>query len=129
MAVEFVIAAPALVLLMLLVAAGGQWLSASGDVSAAARDAARAASLARVLGDAQGIAQQVAQNDLNGICPGAASANVQPVGGDFATAPDVQVTVSCVVNLSAFRDIGFNVSQTFTDSATVPLDPFVNRGN
>jgi Flp pilus assembly protein TadG len=129
MAVEFVIAAPALVILMLLVAGGGQWLSASGDVGAAARDAARAASLARQLGDAQNIAQQVAQTDLNGMCSGAATANVQPVGGDFATAPDIQVTVSCVVNLSAFRDIGFSVSQTFTDSATAPLDPFVNRGN
>ncbi len=47
MAVEFVIAGPALVLLLLLVSAGGQWLNLSGDVGAAARDSVRAASFAR----------------------------------------------------------------------------------
>jgi len=129
MAVEFVIAVPAFALLMLMVAAGGQWINASGDVGAAARDAARAASLARQIGDAQSIAQQVAQADLNGLCPGGAAASVQPIGGDFTTAQEIQVTVSCPVNLSAFQAIGFRAAETFTDSATVPLDPFVDRGN
>lgn len=131
MAVEFVIAAPALVLLMLLVAAGGQWIHASGDVAAAARDAARAASLARQLSDAQSVAQQVAQTDLNGLCPGGATTNVvpEPQGADFATATDLQVTVSCQVNLSAFRAVLLNVGSDFSDSATVPLDPFIDRGN
>ncbi len=130
MAVEFVIAAPLLVLLMLLVSAGGQWLSLSGDVSAAARDAARAASLARQLGDAQTAAQTAADGDLKNVCQGGGAATaVTPIGGrgDFATAADLQVRVTCVASLSAFTDVGLNASQTFSDTATVPLDPFVDR--
>ena len=51
MAVEFVVAAPALVLLLLLVSAGGQWLNLTGKVGSAARDAVRAASVARTFAD------------------------------------------------------------------------------
>jgi Flp pilus assembly protein TadG len=129
MAVEFVIAAPLLVLLMLLVSAGGDWLSLTGEVSAAARDAARAASLARQFGDAQNFAQSAAQGDLNGICIGGGpTTSVQLLGStDFADATDVQVTVTCTANLAAFKDVGFSTDQNFTDTATVPLDPFVER--
>ena len=136
MAVEFVVAAPALVLLLLLVSAGGQWLSATGDVGSATRDAVRAASLARTFADAQANAQAAAQADLGARCSGGAPATkVQlfqdgaPVGaGAFATAQEIQVNVSCVASLAVFHVIGFPVSQTFSDSATAPLDPFVDRG-
>jgi Flp pilus assembly protein TadG len=135
MAVEFVVAAPALVLLLLLVSAGGQWLSATGDVGSAARDAVRGASVARTFTDAQANAQTAAQSDLGARCSGGATTKVQlfqdgaPVGaGNFAVAQQIQVTVSCVASLAVFRVIGFPVSQTFSDSATAPLDPFEDRG-
>jgi Flp pilus assembly protein TadG len=136
MAVEFVVAAPALVLLLLLVSAGGQWLSATGDVGSAARDAVRAASVARTFTDAQDNAQTAAQTDLGARCSsGEPATKVQlfsdgaPVGpGNFAVAQQIQVTVSCVASLAVFRVIGFPVSQTFADSATAPLDPFEDRG-
>ena len=135
MAVEFVVAAPALVLLLLLVSAGGQWLSATGDVGSATRDAVRAASLARTFADAQANAQAAAQADLGARCQGGATVKVQlfqdgaPAGGGaFATAQQIQVTVSCVASLAVFHVIGFPVSQTFGDSATAPLDPFEDRG-
>jgi len=136
MAVEFVVAAPALVLLLLLVSAGGQWLSATGDVGSASRDAVRAASLARTFADAQANAQSAAQADLGARCQGGGpTIKVQlfqdggPVGGGaFATAQQIQVTVSCVASLAVFHVIGFPVSQTFGDSATAPLDPFEDRG-
>ena len=52
-----------------------------------------------------------------------------PVGdGDFADAQDVEVTVSCQVSLKVFTCVGFPVSQTFTDTAAAPLDPFEDRG-
>jgi Flp pilus assembly protein TadG len=134
MAVEMVVAAPALVLLMLLIAGGGQWIDLSGQVGAAARDAARAASVARTLAAATSGAQSAALADLGGVCAGGPTVTVQTVGGSFAdtgqgvqAAPDVQVDVSCVADLSAFKAIGFNVHQTFSDSATVPLDPFMER--
>jgi Flp pilus assembly protein TadG len=136
MAVEFVVAAPALVFLLLLVAAGGQWLSATGDVGSAARDAVRGASVARTFTDAQANAQTAAQSDLGARCGGGgATTRVQlfsdgaPVGpGNFAVAQQVQVSVSCVASLSVFHIIGFPDSQTFADSATAPLDPFEDRG-
>lgn len=132
MAAEFVIAAPLLVLLMLLVSAGGEWISMSGNVTAAARDAARAASFARSGADADADARQAAQGDLKGICHGGGpQTSVVPVGGTggFATATDVRVTVSCVADLAAFRDVGFPVSHPFSDTVTVALDPFVERGD
>jgi Flp pilus assembly protein TadG len=136
MAVEFVIAGPALVLLLLLVSAGGQWLDLTGDVSAAARDSVRAASFARQYNEASADAQAAAQADLNGVCIGnAVKAPVSlyqgglPVGdGDFANAQDVEVTVSCRASFKIFGVVGFPVSKTFTDTAAAPLDPFVDRG-
>ena len=136
MAVEFVVAAPALVLLLLLVSAGGQWLNLTGKVGSATRDAVRGASLARTFADAQANARSAAQSDLGGVCNGGAPAvqvqlfqgGAQVGAGAFATAQQIQVTVSCVASLAVFRVIGFPVSQTFADTATAPLDPFVDRG-
>jgi len=135
MAVEFVVAAPALVLLLLLVGAGGEWVSASGEVGAAARDAARQASLEVSYANVQSAAQAAAQSDLNNLCPGTATASVellangQPVGaGEWVSgATVVEVTVSCNVGLKAFTAIGIPASQTFTDAAAAPLDEFSER--
>lgn len=136
MAVEFVIAGPALVLLLLVVSAGGQWLDLTGDVSAAARDSVRAASFARDYDEATLDAQSAAQADLAGIClnPGPTTLvslfnGGAPVNdGDFATAQDVEVTVSCRASLKIFRVVDFPVTETFTDTAVAPLDPFEDRG-
>jgi Flp pilus assembly protein TadG len=136
MAVEFVLAGPMLVVLLLLLSAGGQWIDLTGDVSAAARDSVRAASFARQYNEASADAQAAAQADLNGVClnnlPAAPVSLYQggmPVGnGDFATAQAVEVTVSCRASLKIFGVIGFPVSKTFTDTAAAPLDPFVDRG-
>jgi len=135
MAVEFVVAVPAFALLLLLVSAGGQWLNLTGDVGSAARDAAREASVARDYDQAVTNAQTAAQADLGNTCGGGYTVAVRlfqggaPVGaGDFATAQDIEVTLSCHASLSAFRDVGFPVSQTFGDTAAAPLDPFVDRG-
>ena len=135
MAVEFVVAAPAFALLLLLVAAGGQWVSASGEVGAAARDAVRQATLEVSYGGVQQAAQSAAQADLNNLCPGTAAASVQllaggqPVGpADWASgAQVVEVTVSCNVSLRAFSVLGIPASQTFTDVAAAPLDQFSER--
>jgi Flp pilus assembly protein TadG len=135
MAVEFVVAAPAFIVLLLLIGAGGQWVSASGEVGAAARDAVRQASLEVGYANVQPAAQTAAQSDLNNLCPGAAKtsvellANGQPVGaGDWVSgALVIEVTVSCNVNLKAFTAIGIPASQTFTDVAAAPLDQFAER--
>jgi Flp pilus assembly protein TadG len=137
MAVELVIAAPALMVLLLVLSAGGEWLNLNGAVGAAARDSARAASLARDYAAAQLDAQQAASADLGDICygtipvpqihlykDGAPDTDADP----FATAQEIQVTVSCVASLGVFRDVGYKTGHTFTAAAFAPLDPFVDRG-
>ncbi len=132
MAVEFVVAAPLLVLLLLLVSAGGQWLNLTGDVGSATRDAVRAASLARDYATAQDDARLAARSDLGRQCGGGLNVTVQLFHGgapaDFAQAQQIEVTVSCVAGLQAFGLVGFPVSQTFGDTAVAPLDPFEDRG-
>ena len=135
MAVEFVVAVPAFIILLLLVGAGGQWVSASGEVGAAARDAVRQATLEVSYADVQPAAQVAAQGDLNNLCPGAAKTSVELLAGgqqvgtsDWANgAQVVEVTVSCNVSLRAFSVIGIPASQTFTDVAAAPLDQFSER--
>lgn len=136
MAVELVIAAPALMVLVLVLSAGGEWLNLSGAVGAAARDSVRAASLARSA-DAAGLdAQQAADADLGDICIGTVSkvhvelyknGVIDTDPDPFATAQEVQVTVSCVASLGVFRDVGYKAGHTFTASAFAPLDPFADR--
>jgi Flp pilus assembly protein TadG len=135
MAVEFVIAVPAVVFLLVLVSAGGQWLDLTGQFGSAARDAVRAASLARTFADAQADAQAAAAADLTGVCVGGPlQVTVQLIqgggtvgAGDFATAQDITVTLSCPASLKAFHLIGLEPTQTFGDTAAAPLDPFEDR--
>jgi len=136
MAVELVVAALGFALLLVLVSGGGQWLNLTGDVGSAARDAAREASIALSYQQAKDNALAAAQADLGRTCTTAPQVDVEMflngrrVLGDaaFATAQDLEVTVTCQASLSAFSDVGFKVSSTFSDKAAVPLDPFVDRG-
>jgi Flp pilus assembly protein TadG len=126
MTVEMVIAVPAFLLLLLLIALGGDWVSATGQVGAAARDAARAASLARNPGDAENSAQSAADYDLGNLCTGGkppVAVTFSPTG-DITTATAVQVTVDCEVNLGVF---GMSTATRFASQAAAPLDPFVSR--
>jgi Flp pilus assembly protein TadG len=135
MAVEFVVAAPAFIVLLLLVGAGGQWVSASGEVGAAARDAVRQASLEVNYANVPSAVQAAAQADLNNLCPGTAQTSVELLadGQQVAAAAwadgaqVVEVKVSCNVSLKAFTVIGIPASETFTDIAAAPLDQFTQR--
>jgi Flp pilus assembly protein TadG len=138
MAVELVIAAPALMVLILLLSAGGEWLNLNGAVSAAARDSVRAASLARTINAATIDARQAAAADLGDVCVGTiplitpqlyrAGVLLQPSSdANFAIADVIKVTVSCAAQLGVFRAIGIKATHTFTESAVAPLDPFVGR--
>ena len=124
-----VIAVPGFLLLLLLIAGGANWVSANSQVAGAARDAARAASLARTGTDAQTAAAAAAQYDLKGLCTGGApTVTVTPVGGtSFANDTDVDVTVSCRVNLQVFKIVGLDNTQAFSSESIAPLDPFETR--
>jgi Flp pilus assembly protein TadG len=132
MSVELVVIAPALVLLLLLVGAGGRWVESHGAIDGAARDAARAASIARTPGDAVALAQQAADSDLanSGWCD-QGTANVAVTG--FPDTPivtqgaNVTVTVTCNVNMSPFTALGFQAASPVSGTAVAPLDPFMCR--
>jgi Flp pilus assembly protein TadG len=134
MSVELVVILPGLILLLLLVAAGGRWVESHGAIDGAARDAARAASIARTSGGAVSLAQQAAVPDLtsSGWCdPGSAHVAVAgfPAGnGVAAQETDVTVTVGCNVNMSPFTLLGFNPAMPVKAAAVAPLDPFMCRG-
>jgi Flp pilus assembly protein TadG len=133
MSVELAVLAPGLVLLLLLVGAGGRVVEAQGHVDGAARDAARAASLARSLGQAEEFAQQAAQADLgtSSWCEqGTVTASVigfPGPGGAVLPGDDVTVTVHCDINTLPFTLLGFRPATPFTAQAVAPLDPFMCR--
>ena len=130
MTVEMVILTPALVLVMLFVAAAGRMVEAQGQVDGAARDAARAASIQRDGGQVSSAAMQAASEDLNpagpagqqkNVCPGGMSAGAHPQQyvGNHAT--QVAATVTCRVNLLILPTL------PVTGNAVAPVDSFVER--
>jgi Flp pilus assembly protein TadG len=131
--VELAVIAPGLVLMLLLVGAAGRVVEAQGHIDGAARDAARAASLAGSPGQAGQMAQQAAQQDL-GASSWCTSGSVRaPVTGFPASqfipaGATVQVTVTCAVNMSPFRLLGFSPTMQFRGTAVAPVDPFTCRG-
>jgi Flp pilus assembly protein TadG len=128
MSVEFVIAAPLLVALLLLVAFAGQWFNNTSQVGAAARDAARTASNIVSWQNVHSTAVTAAAADLNGVCEGNPSVTIDaPAAGAWATAPQIEVTVSCTVPWDVFNYIGITGSHTFTAVAYAPLDPYSYR--
>jgi Flp pilus assembly protein TadG len=133
MSVELVVLAPGLILLLLLVGAGGRVVEAQGHVDGAARDAARAASLGRSAGQAEAFALQAADADLGSsswCAQGSVTATITgfPPGGQaVAVGDNVTAVVHCNVNTSPFTLLGFNPTTPFTAQAVAPLDPFMCR--
>lgn len=131
--VELAVLAPALALLLLLVAAGARVVEVQGHIDGAARDAARAASIARSYGQAVAAAQQAAQADLGttSLCTpntvGVQVAGYPAVAVAIPVPGAVTVTVTCQVNMSPFKALGFGVTKSFTGQAVAPLDPFMCR--
>ena len=131
-ALELVILAPVIVLLIGMVVAAGRTTIAQGSVDAAARDAARQASIARSPADALTAAQDSASAELAGESlncmptielPGLGRAFAIPVGEPAS----VTAIVSCTVSLSDLLVPGLPGSRLLTGTFTSPLDPFRGR--
>jgi Flp pilus assembly protein TadG len=124
MSVEFVLLAPAFILLMLLLVLGGRVVEAQGQVDGAARDAARAASVQDFVGNVQAAIDNAADGDLytthHQMCTS------QPVG-TWAVGSDngaVSVTLTCSIDVAFFPGLG---TLTITGHAVAPLDTYVER--
>ena len=108
MAVEVIFLVPLLMMFIMLVVAGGRYVSAEGDVQAAARDAARAAAEATYRASVED--------------PGACSLGVNTA----AWGPDgtVSVSVSCPVSFSDLGLLGLPGSVSVEADSRVRLDPY-----
>jgi TadE-like protein len=133
LSVELVVLAPGLVLLLLLLAAGARVVEVQGHIDGAARDAARAASIARSPAQAWTFARQAAQGDLGATswCTRVSVPRPQgfPGGTGVLLPPGshVTVTVTCEVDMSPFKVLGYGASTSFSGTAVAPLDPFMCR--
>jgi Flp pilus assembly protein TadG len=135
-ALELVILAPALLLLIGLVIALGRTTSAQNAVADAARDAARQASLQINPASALAAGQQsalaaLAQDGLN--CTPIVHVYVDGYHGVPAfqarvgQPASVSATVTCVVSLASITLPGLPGSKTLSMTFTSPLDPYRER--
>jgi hypothetical protein len=120
MAVELVLLAPVFVMFMLLVVAGGRYVTIRGDIDAAARDAVRAASYERSAGAAVERARTVADQSASD------RADCEPatLTGDFVAGGDITVHLQCSVDLSGLGLIGLSGSVGIDADSSAPLDFF-----
>jgi len=134
-ALELVVLAPVLLVLLALVIAAGRTSIAQSSVDAAARDAARQASLALNPYAAQAAGLTSAQQSLreDGLDCVTENVVVNTGGADsgFGIAPgapaQVSATVSCKVPLSDLFLPGLPGFHTMTATFTSPLDVYRQR--
>ena len=132
-ALELVILAPVIVLLIGFMIAAGRTSIAQGAIDAAARAAARQASVAQNLGAAQAAAYAGAREALLGD-----GLNCQPTvvrlpgvrgafGSQVGQSVEIHAFVACRVQLSDLVIPGIPGSIRLTASFSSPLDPFRSR--
>ena len=129
-ALELVVLAPALALLLGLVIAAGRTSIAQNSMAAAARDAARQASISLTAKDAQSAASSSAQAALSkdGLhCTPHVTIDTSGFSVPAGQPAQVTATVSCTVPLSDLLVPGLPGSKTLTATFTSPLDPFRER--
>lgn len=124
MAIEVVFMIPILFLFLLLVVAGGRYVSVRADMEAAARDAARAASLERTRGDAQDAAGSAATAALDGF----ASCRLSEFGGNFEPGGFVEVRIDCDVPNDGLGLLGLSGTLPISASGSAPLDTYRRTG-
>lgn len=124
MSLELVLMTPVLLVLLLLVVAGGRLAQARGDVDGAARDAARAASLARDPVTAESVARAAARFRLREGGVTCRQLDLEVDTGSFVPDGFVTATVSCAVDLGDLTGLRLPASRVMTSTFAEPLDAF-----
>jgi Flp pilus assembly protein TadG len=123
MAIEVVILTPMLIAAIMVIAAGGRYVDARGQVNSAAYAAARAASLTTNQEAAVQAGTKAAEHSMSQRGLACASLSVSVDAGEFNPGGDVRATVTCVADLADVAGVGaIPGSKTFTFTATVPLE-------
>ena len=123
MAIEVVVLTPLLVAAIMVIAAGGRYVDARGQVNGAAYVAARAASLTGNREAAVQAGTQAAEQSMSRRGLACANLTVSVDAADFNPGGDVRATVRCVADLSDVVGVGgIPGSKTFRFAAVVPLE-------
>jgi Flp pilus assembly protein TadG len=125
---ELVLVTPALVLLLLLVVAGGRIEQARGQLDGTAREAARAASIARTSAGARRAAIELASRRLADQHLTCGALTIVTDTADFHAGGSVSTTVRCITDLSDLVGLGLPGSRVLTASATEPIDVYRRTG-
>ncbi|HEY0620744.1 MAG TPA: TadE family protein [Kribbella sp.] len=124
MAVEIVLLAPVMMAFMMLVVAGGRYVSVRGDIEAASRDAVRAATLERTESAAQAAVVDIATASLQDV----GACQTPRLDGLFESGGMLTVTISCEVSYDGLGLIGLPGSKTVTISSSAPIDLYRRTG-
>jgi Flp pilus assembly protein TadG len=123
-ATELVLLTPLLLLMLLFVVALGRTVSARMEVDGAAAQAARAASIARDPATASAMAQQAATTALGSDGVTCGNLTVSTDTTDFAPGGQIQVTVTCHVDLADLVGLRLPASQSISSTATSVIDVY-----
>jgi hypothetical protein len=131
LALEMVLLAPSILLLLGLIYAYGRVGQVNGVMESGARDAARSATLARSMPEARTRAERVVEDALKAAPASCRDAPTVRVTGDDPTHPDafvpggaLRVEVSCSYDLSDLGLPGAPGRLTARSSFTSMLDPY-----
>ncbi len=123
-ALEMVLLTPLLVLMLLFVVALGRVVSARIEVDGAAAQAARAASIARDPATAVAMATQAATTALGSDHVTCAGLIVSTDTADFVPGGEVQVTVTCHVELADLVGLRLPASEALSSTAASVIDTY-----
>ncbi|MFE0457742.1 TadE/TadG family type IV pilus assembly protein [Kitasatospora sp. NPDC058965] len=118
-AVEVVIAAPLLMLFILVLVGLGQISQAQSTLDGTARDAARAGALQRDWSSAVAAARDTANANIGGTCAGGVT--VTP-SGNFVPGGMFTITLSC--DVPGLRSLGIGWTRQVSGTSTAPLDTY-----
>ena len=129
--IEAAIAVPAFALFVGLIIFGGRTAVVRHSVESAAADAARSASILRVEADAKKAAKDAAVTNLanQGINCLRVDVDIdtQQFSHDVGTPAQVDVTVSCLLDLSDLSVPGVPGTRTISATMTSPIDTWRER--
>ena len=123
-ATELVLLTPLLILMLLFVVALGRTVSARLEVDGAVAQAARAASIARDPATATAMAAQAATTALGSDHVTCGDLSVSTDTADFVAGGEVQVTVTCYVDLAALVGLDLPASEALSATAASVIDTY-----
>lgn len=126
MSVEVVLMVPILVMFLLLVLAGGRYVTVRADIESAARDAARAASFERSQSAAYSAAYAAA--NASDVDDRFSACEVSDIDGAFEAGGVVEVTVRCRVSNDGLGLVGLTGSRDFEATSSAPIDRYRRFG-